>query len=101
MHPVIELLIARMESTPEDFIAKGWEHTVRECEKYANDEEKAALKAATRILGLGYWHKQVMQQLLNPEPYAGETSSVPSPAQLGLFGSSVPGHLTAYGKLVP
>jgi hypothetical protein len=66
MHPAIELLIARMQSNPEEFIRGEWEMEEDNCMAHANEEELAALKATRRTITLDGIHKQIMNHLLNP-----------------------------------
>jgi hypothetical protein len=67
MHPAIELLIARMQSNPEEFIRGEWEMEEGNCMAHANEEELAALKATRRTITLDGIHKLIMKHLLNPE----------------------------------
>jgi hypothetical protein len=66
MHPAIELLIARMQSNPEEFIRGEWEMEEGNCMAHANEEELAALKATRRTITLDGIHKLIMKHLLNP-----------------------------------
>ena len=66
MHPAIELLIARMQSNPEEYIQGKWEMEEGNCMAHANEEELAALKATRRTITLDETHKLIMKQLLNP-----------------------------------
>ena len=66
MHPAIELLIARMQSNPEEFIRGEWDMEEGNCMAHANEEELAALKATRRTITLDGIHKLIMKHLLNP-----------------------------------
>jgi hypothetical protein len=67
MHPAIELLIARMQSNPEEFIRGEWDMEEKNCIAHANEEELTALKTTRRTITLDGIHKQIMKHLLNPE----------------------------------
>ena len=61
MHPAIELLIARMQSNPEEFIRGEWDMEEGNCMAHANEEELAALKATRRTITLDGIHKLIMK----------------------------------------
>lgn len=70
-HDVVKLLIARMESHPEEFkIAEEpfhdrWYDHVNSVEAFGNEADKAAIKAKLRDIRLGETHERVMDELLN------------------------------------
>ena len=66
-HPVVELLIARMESNPEEFgWGEGrWDHLLGQVEEYSSDEERRAIRAALRPIHLDEAHEWMMDELFN------------------------------------
>lgn len=72
-HAVVRLLIARMESHPEEFkrdvvlSADRWHVVVAEITEWGNEVDRAALDAGMRGIRLGEAHKMVMDELLNGE----------------------------------
>jgi hypothetical protein len=70
-HPVVELLVARMESHPEEFrVADGperWVTHIDMVQDYGSEADKAALNAKLRDIVMGEVHEDVMDELLNGE----------------------------------
>jgi hypothetical protein len=66
-HPVVELLLARMESNPEEFgwAESRWGYLLGQVEEYSSDEERRAIKAALRPIHLDEAHKWMMDELFN------------------------------------
>lgn len=65
-HPVVKLLISRMESNPEEFDGRGlWRSRVDIYDDAYTPEETAALAAAERHIKLGRKHATVMKSLLS------------------------------------
>lgn len=65
-HPVVKLLISRMESNPEEFDGRGlWRSRVDIYDDAYTPEETAALVAAERHITLGRKHVTVMESLLS------------------------------------
>lgn len=66
-HPVVELLLARMESNPEEFgWGEGrWDHLLGQVEEYSSDEERRAIRAALRPIHLDKAHEWLMDELFN------------------------------------
>jgi hypothetical protein len=70
-HAVVRLLLARMESHPEEFkVGDGpfldrWYDSINTINAYGNETDKAALNVKLRDLRLGEAHEQVMDELLN------------------------------------
>ena len=70
-HAVVRLLLARMESHPEEFrVAEEpfhdrWYDHVNGVNAYGNEADKAALNAKLRDIRLGEVHEKVMDELLN------------------------------------
>ena len=67
LHDVVKLLIARMESHPEEF-ERGmsrWAWMVEGVMTNCSEEERAALHAGLRPIRLKQLHEDVMDELLN------------------------------------
>lgn len=74
MHDVVKLLLARMESHPEEFVGdlvaedsreERWWQVLREVREYGTDEEEKALKDAMRKIKLDAAHHAMMDELCN------------------------------------
>lgn len=89
LHPVVDLLISRMKSHPEEFyiglepespyaiktvpLSSRWTTILNHVERFANEEELAALKDAMRHIRLDEAHEKALDELLNgPERRAEE-----------------------------
>ena len=69
LHEVVQLLLARMESHPEEF-QRGmsrWAWMVEGVMTSCSEEERAALHAGLRPIRLKQLHEDVMDELLNGE----------------------------------
>lgn len=72
-HEVVKLLVARMESHPEEFrIGEGvfhqrWSHHVDIVQDNGSKADKAALNAKLRDILMDELHEQVMEELCNGE----------------------------------
>lgn len=75
IHPVIELLAARMESHPEEFpissrassIRGRWETWIAQMGWYLNDAEKALIYDKAKEVIFQRVHEEVLDELLNGE----------------------------------
>lgn len=69
IHPVVELLLARMKSNPEEFGwgEERWDYIIEMVMRISSDEERKALEAARRPIYLDEAHKWMMDELLNGE----------------------------------
>ena len=69
LHPVVELLLARMKSHPEEFAngASRWGWMINDIMDNGSDEERAALKAGLRPIRLQEVHEVVLDELCNGE----------------------------------
>lgn len=68
MHEVVKLLLARMESHPEEFLwetGNRWQSTLGSVREYGTPEEIEALDAALRIIMLQQAHEGMLDELLN------------------------------------
>lgn len=77
-HPVVKLLLTRMESHPEEFAADlsssvggsrtdRWWQAIRLILESGTEEEKSAINQGTRKLKLQRAHEMVMDELCNGE----------------------------------
>lgn len=84
LHPVVELLVARMETNPEEF-ERGmsrWNWMLEGVMTNCSEEERAALHAGLRPIRLQQLHEDVLDELLNgPERRAQEDQMVQQMAQ--------------------
>ena len=66
-HDVVKLLLARVESHPEEFKSPEdrWDRILIEVLEYANEAEVSALNAKLRDVRLAEAHEDMMDELLN------------------------------------
>jgi hypothetical protein len=70
-HDVVKLLLARMESHPEEFKSKQgpyhsrWYDHLNAINAYGNEADKAAINTRVRDIQLAEVHEQVMDELCN------------------------------------
>lgn len=88
MHEVVTLLLARMESNPDEFASDlsssvgesrtdRWWQAIRLILECGNEEEKAAINRGIRKLKLQHAHEMVMDELFNgPERRAQEQQNI-------------------------
>lgn len=69
VHEVVTLLLARMESHPEEFKshADRWDRVLLEILEHGSEAEIAAIHASVRNIRLGEAHEDMMDELLNGE----------------------------------
>ena len=73
LHPLTELMLARMKSHPEEFedgiltYGARWDRAMHEIEKYGSDADKQAMHEGLRPIRLGEAHTWAMDELLNGE----------------------------------
>jgi hypothetical protein len=71
LHPVVKLLLARMESHTEEFdrheeiYGDRWSSIVADILEYGNQDDISAVRAAMRDIRLGEAHEDMMDELLN------------------------------------
>lgn len=74
LHDVVKLLLARMESHPEEFVADlspedsrsdRWWQVIRCVSEYGTDAEREALEASIRKVKLDKAHEAMMDELCN------------------------------------
>jgi hypothetical protein len=73
LHPVVELLIQRMESNPQEFeysnsYGSRWVDILEKVKDVANSDELTALTAAYGKMTLDRLHEQVMKRLMGQDP---------------------------------
>jgi hypothetical protein len=70
-HDAVKLLLARMESHPEEFRFKEsgyhdrWYNHISSINSYGNEADKAALAEKTRDIRMAEVHEQIMEELCN------------------------------------
>lgn len=87
-HPFVALLLARMESSPEEFGPDNgpWRVMVDQSKQYLTAEEKKLLKAAERESGLRHLHAKMMQKLLaDKNPPATRLMAADNSTTLGTY----------------
>jgi hypothetical protein len=73
VHEVVTLLLARMESNPEEFSSDNgrfsdrWERYISDIEAFGNEADKAALNAKLRDIWMDKIHEKVLDELCNGE----------------------------------
>ena len=67
VHPVVTLLLKRIESHPEEFGrgAHRWDWIIERVQNYGSKEEDEAIDAALRPIRLQEAHEEMMDELLN------------------------------------
>ena len=75
-HPLVELMLARMKSHPEEFtgseqlppeMAYRWSNLLAQMEIHLTPEEEVAYKAAAREIRMNVIHERALDELLNGE----------------------------------
>jgi hypothetical protein len=70
-HDAVKLLLARMESHPEEFRFKEgayhdrWYNHISAINSYGNEADKAAIAAKGRDIRMAEVHEQIMEELCN------------------------------------
>lgn len=68
LHPVVELLLARMESNPEEFLDQyKWTRKYEPYKQYMTKREKEAMRMGMRKVMMNHLHEIVMKELLDPK----------------------------------
>lgn len=69
VHPAIELLLARMESNPEEFInGHKWGELISNYRKNFTEKEKELFFIKERELSMECFHQEIMRQILSDKP---------------------------------
>lgn len=70
MHPAVELLLARMQSNPEEFIQSNsqgrWGLALARLHDYGSKEEIALVNEGVNRINMNELHKMVMKELCTP-----------------------------------
>ena len=75
MHKVVELILKRMESHPEEFVDVRMKQMIEPYRQYLTTDEKEALKAKEREIHLDTLHVRVMKQILAEKEVAVDTEA--------------------------
>lgn len=74
MRKLVEFLLARMETHPEEFyqdrktdVKHNWMHTVKDSKKFLTDEEYKAIWEKVSEINLAYTMERVTEKLFEPE----------------------------------
>lgn len=81
MHKVVELILKRMESHPDEFVDARMKQMIEPYRQYLTTEEKEALKTKEREIHLDTLHVRVMKQILAEKEVAKETGAYRTAAQ--------------------
>lgn len=70
MHPVVELMLARMESHPQEFenpYGSRWSTVLEGINEYAEDAEREIVRKARYKILMGRVHEEALDELCNGE----------------------------------
>jgi hypothetical protein len=72
MHQAVELLLKRMESTPNEFVSSHprqvrWDRIIRGYDSYLTEEEREAIRQKYSEIQMDGMHKDIMAELLYGE----------------------------------
>lgn len=70
IHPLVELMLARMKSHPEEFahvMGSRWYSPITAITEYGSDGDKATLREGLRTVVLDAAHSEALDELLNGE----------------------------------
>lgn len=81
MHKVVELILKRMESHPEEFVDARMKQMIEPYRQYLTTEEKEALKSKEREIHLDTLHVRVMKQILAEKEVAVDIEAYRTAAQ--------------------
>jgi hypothetical protein len=79
LHPVVQLLLKRMESHPEEFqysTGGRWQYALDMIEDHGAEGEKAALQSAIKIIRLEEAHVWALNELCNGDERRGKAKLV-------------------------
>jgi hypothetical protein len=72
MHPAVRLLLARMETDPDEFIKTSrWEKVLDTCRTFCSEEERNAISEKYRLIQMDAVHVEAMKVITHandPEP---------------------------------
>ena len=81
LHPVVDLMLARMKSNPEEFADRyggRWSETLMQITDCGSDAEIEAIREGTRSIILDKAHAQAMDELLNGEERRSGHARIPN-----------------------
>ena len=94
MNGGIEMLLARMDTHPEEFIeGHKWGRTIQELHKYAEKEESTALNDKLKKVMMQHLTEQIMEELIDPK------SETVVPVSVMPSGGQTQGQLWAQSQL--
>lgn len=76
LHPITDLFLRRAASNPEEMSNGRWRWVLERILEHGSQADKDAVQPVYNKLRLDGTHREMMQELLNPNP---------EPEQLGLF----------------
>ena len=68
LHPVVDLLLRRAASNPEEMANGRWKWVLERIQTYGSQADKDAVQPVFDKIMLDGAHKDMMKELLNPEP---------------------------------
>ena len=73
MNKGVEIMLARMESNPEEFVgADGWTRLYNDYKKFMSEDEQQAVVDKLKELKMADFEKQVLKKLFREENKQGE-----------------------------
>ena len=89
VHPAVQLLLARMDSHPEEFKSGGkWNHLYEPFKSHWNATEKKLVKAKVREIQMGVLHEGVMNTLFGESDDGVACGSIAHPLHPNYAGGS-------------
>ena len=80
VHPAVEMLLARMETNPDEFKGGGkWNRIYEPYKGYWNDTEKKRVKDKLREIHMGVMHEELMKKLVEEPKQAANRMQLPLP----------------------
>lgn len=72
LHPLTELLLARLKSHPEEFVARNtptgrWHAAIDAVRNYGSEEDRAAWYDAVNRINMNMAHEAALDELMNGE----------------------------------
>jgi hypothetical protein len=94
LHPVVDLMLARMKSNPEEFADRyggRWSDTLMQITDCGSDAEIEAIREGTRSIILDKAHAQAMDELLNGEERRSGHARIPNYGTIPAFTTGISG----------
>jgi hypothetical protein len=92
LHPVVDLMLARMKSNPEEFADRyggRWSDILVQITNCGSDAEIEAIREGTRSIILDKAHAQAMDELLNGEERRSGHARIPNYSTLPAFTTGI------------